>query len=325
MAKLKVSKTRRANQKAALALYNIMETHSKKLGKELKVLERRNKDYQKSILIRTLAIYGAEDDFEVWDEQGQSGATKINNMLNERWKAVQGRLLIVEQQRKVIHWGQNQYPATSIVTQRAEKEKRRVDAKNVTLIPRKTPYIESTVAVANERVGPSTQDFNVGFEVNAIMLKKLLGSKSEILESKKKRTAHASSNPVPSDGKPSGDDMKASTLKTTSLLNDKKHDLDMMLHIGDVKISDRAGSINEKQSIMDDHVMDIDEDSEDEGLPLELLENPSLLLVQARDIKRQHFDKLAKPIRFGFVLERGDDCPFWGMYFSMLDFLLLSC
>ena len=325
MAKLKVSKTRRANQKAALALYNIMEAHSKKLGKELKALERRNNEYQKNILIRTLAFYGAEDDIEVWAEQSQSGVTKINKLLNERWKVVQDRLMIVEQQRKVMKWGQTLLPATSIAAQRAEKGKRQTDPENIAHIPRNTSNRESPIALVDNRAGSTTQDFNVGFKVNTMMLKKLLGSKSEKTGCKEKRPAQAGPNSLPSEKYSNGGETKALMLKKPSLHNEYKDKVSMLVHLGNVKMLDCESTINVKKSKTDDEVMDIDEDSENEGLPLELLENPALLLAQARVMKQQHFAKLTSPIRFRFLLERGDDCPFWGMYISNRDFPLSPC
>jgi hypothetical protein len=315
MANLKVSKTRRANQRAAVALYKIMEAHSKKLGKQLKRLERRNKELQKRILTRTLAKYGAEDDIDEWMQQGESSPAEINRLLNERWQAVQDRMVFLHQQRQVMSWGQNWQPTMSVVRGAPATI---VEPHEPPVAPVRTPPSQNELA---KSASPGTPEFEVGFEVNTNMLRNLLGSKSLGALEIKAKTTFANGNHHPAYMGTNGTKEGSNILATPSLPGNQIINLAIVSNecvpaTVTEMTNDNGDQAKDENPANDDEQMEVDNDSEDEGLPLELTNNPALLLAQARAIDGRYCDRLEPPLRFGFVLERRDNQPYWGKSFA---------
>ena len=315
MAKLKVNnktESRRSNRKAGWAFYKIMEAHSKKLGKELKALEYRNKEHQRNILCKTLAKYGAADDIEEWTEQGQSTTAVVNQLLNERWSAVQYQLMIMEQKKSIMMWGKSLQPSPSIAAQISRRKRIGMEVESTSSPVTTSPsdLLDDNLA-KNEEEAEKTK-LVVRNEVSNHRLKGVLGSKSGALdhlrngncENRKHHACHAN-------GEASGNVMDKSNLKKYPSNTSDNGESNMT---SDYRDFDVVGISKDNEEEVQCDSMEIDDYSEHEGLPIELSNDPSLLLAQARAMEDQKFTELDKPITLGFVLERGSNRPFWGKY-----------
>lgn len=313
MANLKVSKTRRANQKTAVALYKIMEAHSKKLGKELKRLERRNKELQKRILTRTLAKYGAEDDIDEWMQQGESNPAEINRLLNERWQAVQDRMMFLQQQRQVMSWGRNWQPAMSFMREAPVPVVQPHEP--LVVLPVGSPPSQNELAKSASR---DHTEFEVGFEVNKNMLRNLLGSRSSGASDSKTKANSTNGNHYPPHVSTNGTKEGSNVLVSPS--NPGNHLIHLVKgsapEIATQMTYDNGDQAKVDNPANDDEHVEVDNDSEDEGLPLELTNNPALILAQAKAIDDRYGDSLERPLHLGFVLERQDNQPYWGKSFA---------